>query len=183
MGVKNLKEHFNIKHIVHRVGDKICIGLANCSALITIDKDFEVTCSRVVGGSGVWTDIYEALVEHSKSGKDTGISDLQRLIESDDQFTRGFMYSVWYERRGRIYKSFCEEEGWPNTTITGELMYENTHFKTRKACLAYHVKGSRREFFRMLRDYIRDFKTDVVRQWRKFGYLLEYVRILVFRGY
>jgi hypothetical protein len=37
---------------------------------------------------------------------------------------------VYYVKDGEVRITYTDAFGWPNTTISGELMYENTYFKT-----------------------------------------------------
>jgi len=154
MGLKNLREHFAIEFIVQREGSEITIGTSMCHNIIVIKPDYLVFWGTEYLGRSheAWQKHYKDLTEASDSGS------LKALIEAPDHI--GQTIPVWTYRRGRVIKKECEEFGWPNTTVDGELMYENTFFKDRESALRHCRHDSRlwlTSSIRRLPDAFRDF--------------------------
>jgi len=42
---------------------------------------------------------------------------------------------VWTFEDGKLIETHTDEYGWPNTTFDGYVMYENTHFPTKKEAI------------------------------------------------
>jgi hypothetical protein len=134
MGIKNLREHFAIGFIVKREESKeslFLIGTGYCGNIIVIKPDYSVIWgTENLGRSHEgWQKHYKDLTEASDSGR------LKALIEGPDHL--GQTLPVWTYKRGQVIKKECEVFGWPNTTVDGELMYDNTFFKDRKTALAH----------------------------------------------
>ena len=133
MGYKTITTHYDIKHIVQeRTNDQwgrcILIGSPYISGIIVIRKadgkivkgyDYEsVSCNEDLQR------YQAALLKDAENGT------LLKLIQQPDNFENSlpvYTYNKW-----RVEKHWCEERGYPNVTFTGELMYENTFFETRK---------------------------------------------------
>ena len=85
--------------------------------------------------------------------------------------------------RGRIKAVQCEEYGWPNVTVTGELMYENTHFKSRKEAFA----EAKRNNIAGIKCFSRLLVEDVRGAIKRSNYLLRDIccllRLVFFRGH
>lgn len=41
---------------------------------------------------------------------------------------------------GVLIETFTDKYGYPNTTISGEIMYENTYFKTKEEAISYGIE-------------------------------------------
>lgn len=52
----------------------------------------------------------------------------------------------------------CEEYGWPNTTHSGEIMYENTYFRTRGEAHGnkYIICRTFEDFERTIKNYFAE---------------------------
>lgn len=174
MGIKRLKEVFKIEHIVRREGNSIHIGSAYCPALIKIDVEFQITKSSIVS-SGELMGLYFALRQASKEGM------LKRIIEETEVYKNP--KPVYTNRNGKIKKEFCEKYGWPNLTTKGQLMYDNTFFKSRKDALLDARKGWRYSLGIDIKQIVSRLKD--VQKSVKFLFvdLGEYVRLFVFFGY
>lgn len=127
MGIKALKEQFNIGHIVQIEDGKICIGSPYIPKLIWIEKDYSVKHNDTFSGNKDLVRYFEELTKASKSGE------LKRLIESQDEYSE--LQTIWTADDGRVIKKQCEVFEWPNVTTDGQLIYENTFFETRKEAL------------------------------------------------
>lgn len=63
------------------------------------------------------------------------------MIDEPDTFARNL--PVFTIDRWAVKAELCEEYGWPNTTNSGAIMYENTYFRTRAEAYAYLLKETK----------------------------------------
>jgi hypothetical protein len=138
MGYKNVKEHYDIKHIVEVCDEKqyggrcICIGSPYRHDIIVI----RIHDAKVVKQYNEYWNPNENLARYNEAlKKDEKNGVLRKLIETPDTFTKSL--PVFTIEKGMVIRDVCEEYGYPNTTHAGAKMYENTHFETRKEAYAY----------------------------------------------
>jgi len=131
MGWKNVKEHYDIKHIVQVTNAGICIGSPYVHNILTIRPDLSVVRSESIGHGEPFDSIVTAMnADRSK---------LRELIYSSDTFSASIpVYTFTYD--GEIVEALCEQPGWPNLTHDGRIMYENTHFPDRQQAVAQAAK-------------------------------------------
>lgn len=67
--------------------------------------------------------------------------DVRALIDEPDTFARNL--PVFTTENWAVKAELCEEYGWPNTTHTGRIMYENTYFRTRAEAYAELLKDTK----------------------------------------
>lgn len=67
--------------------------------------------------------------------------DVRALIDEPDTFSRNL--PVFTTENWAVKAELCEEYGWPNTTHTGRIMYENTYFRTRAEAYAELLKDTK----------------------------------------
>ncbi|MCK5611301.1 hypothetical protein KAR91_56045 [Candidatus Pacearchaeota archaeon] len=151
MGIKALKEHFKIEHAVQIDNGRICIGSPYIHDIISIGKDFSIgTCSSWSGRNELLNRNFKDLTEASISGE------LKKIIEEPDTYEN--LITIWKSYNGKVIKKQCEVFEWPEVTTDGEMIYENTFFKTRKEalkdCRIQEVSGLRSIFRFRLRDSI-----------------------------
>lgn len=145
MGLKLLKETFNIRHMVQLTSEYpktekyIAIGSQYIHDIIIINKDYSVQWNTRESDNVDLVRYFKELTEASKS------ANLQMIIESEDIIENPI--PVWTYKNGKIIKKYCEKFGWPEITIDGELMYENTFFLTRKETLKACRKDCRAYVF------------------------------------
>jgi hypothetical protein len=144
MGHKTVKEHYDIGHIVAVYnkmdfgGPCICIGSPYIHDIIVI----RISDAKVVKEYGKrdysankdLARYNEALKQDEQTGK------LRELIDAPDTFAASL--PVYTISRWVVVEKQCEAYGWPNTTHAGEIMYENTYFKTRKEAYAYLLRDT-----------------------------------------
>lgn len=131
MGWKNFKQHYGIKFLSVEKG-VVHVGSPMLPSLfgISLDgKDLTVWKPLVLQGSQL-----EALYNRISAEREM----VERLLVGPDTFENTQVVYT-FDNDGNILAVECEEFGWPNLTVAGELMYENTHFKTfeeaKKNCL------------------------------------------------
>ena len=132
----------NTGYNVHNKPDMICIGSPLCSDLISVDKKtlnikyaldtFREgrKCLEVKSNSKgenellfIWDKLHE-LIENGQ---------LNDIINGDDILENPL--PIFRVKGGKLIETFTDAYGYPNVTISGELMYENEYFKTKEEAL------------------------------------------------
>lgn len=127
MGWKTFKDHFGLtKHTVcvDKGGD-ILVGSGYVSDLLRIHADGHIVENKTFSGflSRYYPDLKAASSEEIVS-----------LIQAVDVFQE--TVPVFTFEGAEIVEKRCEALGWPNVTTEGDLMYENTYFRTRELAAA-----------------------------------------------
>ena len=143
MGFEAIKQHYDIKHIVAIYneekygGDCICIGSGYVHGLIAINITGKAFHSSIVtpGENSEIGQLAARIIEDEKNGV------LRALIDEPDTFARNL--PVFTTDNWAVKVELCEEYGWPNTTHTGRIMYENTYFRTRAEAYAELLKDTK----------------------------------------
>lgn len=141
MGWKNVKEHYDIKHIVQvdvrrEYGDEPCImiGSPYISDIIVIRVSDGKLLKRYTDGKRInekLAVLQPRLDEDEKNGV------LKALIDAKDTF--GKLLPVYCIDDGRnIVKMWCERYGYPNMTTEGKMMYDNMFYSQLRAA-KYHL--------------------------------------------
>ena len=117
MGWKRVRDHYQVKHIVHVRDNQICIGSDYIPNIICIDSDGKVTKRYESGRTN------EDL-RRIQDEMDADPATLRKLVLTADTFDKSI--PVYTYDGGEIIECQCEELGWPNVTHGGSLMYENT---------------------------------------------------------
>lgn len=131
MGTKVIKEKYNIKHIVQREGDIIWIGSPYVHNIIGINLDGKITkMYKNRNYSDGWSTNEDLKRYQEEMLIDQENGELKRLVNLSDNINN--LTTVFTYKGGKVVKKYCEVYGWPNTTIDGELMYDNTFFRTYK---------------------------------------------------
>lgn len=140
MGWKNVKEHYDIRHIVQvgvrkEYGDEPCIMIGSpyiCDLIVIRVSDGKILKRYKDGHANErLRTLQPRLDEDEKDGV------LKALIDSEDTF--GKLLPVYCIDDGRnIVKMWCERYGYPNVTTEGMLMYENTFYSQLRAA-KYHL--------------------------------------------
>lgn len=179
MGWKNIKDHYDIKHIVcvqkmREYGEEpmIMIGSPYITNIIVIRPSDGKILKRYKDGhiNEHLRNLQPRLDEDEKNGK------LKELIDSPDKFDR-LLPVYYYGGHKHIWLKYCEHYGYPNCTTDGMLMYKNTFCSKRRAAQHYLLNNSRinwrrwwrygvRERFRRINEEIKMFfKYDVNEIW------------------
>ena len=168
MGFLTLEKEYDIKHIVAVYNEKkyggqvICIGSPYIHDIIVIDMDGNIV-RRDDGRSN------DNIKRYMKEFDDDP-EKLKRIVKQKDDFSE-LTIKVYIYDWGKIREEFCKEIGWPNTTTTGEVMYENTTFKTYGEAFQYALqsvkldKWSRRCYRMDLKDAMGDVFRKIKYRW------------------
>lgn len=130
MGVKALRNHYNIRHTVHVVEGFILIGSGYISDLIKITPGGKIVKKNSVISSGSTLD---CLIHDIESDPDL----FAELFAQQDEFEQSI--TVYTYQDDKIIEKQCEHLGWPNTTHDGVIMYDNT-FSTNKDVIIEKAK-------------------------------------------
>ncbi|WP_281515301.1 hypothetical protein [Alistipes finegoldii] len=144
MGFKAIKQHYDIGYIVAIYneekygGDCICIGSGFVHGLIAINIETGKVFYSSLVTPGENSEIGQ-LAARIKADEKNGV--LRALIDEPDTFARNL--PVFTTENWAVKAEQCEEYGWPNTTHTGRIMYENTYFRTRAEAYADLLKDTK----------------------------------------
>lgn len=136
MKARVLKKLLNdTEYAVSNNDDYIAVGSPLCHDLFKVDKKtLEIKYALDRGGREYLTRrdrellfIWDKLQELIDSGE------IHDIINGNDEIENPL--PVWFEKDGEIVMSYTDEYGWPNTTIEGYTMYNNTHFKDKKSAV------------------------------------------------
>lgn len=137
MGYKLLRDTYKIEHIVQVLDKKeyggrvICIGSPYVHDLIVINME-----GVVVVRSAVRDEVeFQRYIQEFNADPEK----LKRIIQTPDAFDADKNKTVYIfdPRTCKIRTEVCQEYGFPNTTNMGELMYDNTSFRTYKDALNF----------------------------------------------
>ena len=127
MQARKLKRLLAVKSLIVGVGETgILIGFGHNFPVILINK--ETFRTKVRPGSHDISPIIKIIEELKESGELRTIIDGQDTIENP--------LPVFYvNREGILVETSTDAYGWPNTTIDGDLMYDNTYFNNRDSAI------------------------------------------------
>jgi len=138
MGLKKLKEKYKIEHLVQRTDKGICIGSSLYHDIIILNADgtFAKMYKNRKYNDGWNTNqdlvrYQEEMIPDSESGL------LEQIINSPDDYCS--LLPVFTIHDGELIETFCEQYGYPNLTVDGELMYENTFFQNKDEAIKYGI--------------------------------------------
>jgi hypothetical protein len=169
MGVKAIKEKYKIEHIVQKRDNVIWIGSPLASEIIGVNTEGEFVRmykNRKYDDGWNTNEDLKRYQEEMIADKETG--ELITLINIEDDFDD--LKTVFTYDKGRVIKTSCEVYGWPNTDIRGEIMYDNTYFKTYKQAYAALLKDTKLKY--PWRNWRNNMKDSLIRMKNTTGYLL-----------
>ena len=146
MKARKLKQLLNnTEYIISNHKEYIAIGSGMCHNLISVDKEtLKVKYALDFRGIGrdnllglMFTElafIWDKLHELIESREIIDIIDGKDVIENP--------LPVFTVCDGRLIESVTDSYDWPSVDNNGVLIYENTHFKTKKEALEYGVKDN-----------------------------------------
>lgn len=168
MKSRKLKKILNdTGYIVNNQEDYIAVGSPLCHNLISVDKktlkikyalDTWNTGRQSVGHHEELGFIWDTLQELINNGE------IHDIINGNDEIDNPL--PVYTIEGGKLIETWTDEYGWPNTTIDGTIMYENTHFKTRKQAIENGIRDYKnryeykREYFEELKEKIKKTEED-----------------------
>jgi hypothetical protein len=133
MSWKNVKEYYQIGHLVQIRDGKIMIGSAYVPELLSVSMEGFVSWGKL--GPGQNEDLARY---HAEMTADP--MKLVELVTSPDTFVASL--PVWTYSGSEIMEKQCEEYGWPNITHDGLMMYDNTFSLDRSKVIEWALKNS-----------------------------------------
>lgn len=131
------------KYTVNNNENYIAVGSPLCHDLIKVDKkDLKVKYAL-----DTWHEGRKALEKDSKAEllfiwdklhELISNGEIHDIINGNDEIENPL--PVFTCEDGKLIETFTDKYGYPNTTISGEIMYENTYFKTRKKAIEYGIE-------------------------------------------
>ena len=130
------------KYTVNNNEDYIAVGSPLCHNLISVDK----TTLKIKYALDTWhegrksltkRDTEELLFIWDKLQELIDNGQIKDIIEGVDKIENPL--PVYTVDDGKLIATFTDQYGWPNTTINGEMMYENTHFKISIEAIKYGI--------------------------------------------
>lgn len=160
MKARLLQQYLGTEYTIHENDNGIHVGSAYISELITIDKKGK----SIHGASGrARRDMRHDEVKRIWDELETLIAsgDIQHYIDGED--TLETELSVFYHDGRQIIETTTDKYGWPNVTVSGLLMYENTFYKTRVEA-EERLKKTTLSWQKHLREMIQKNNREI-RQW------------------
>lgn len=134
MGWKNVKEHYQIGHMVSVSEEGICIGSAYIHDLIVIGLDGEI--KKCYEGS---FHANKDLARYQEE-MEANTTLLTKLVKDDDIFS--ISLPVYTYDGSDIIEKKCEKYEWPNVTHDGALMYENTFSEDKNKVIRWALNSA-----------------------------------------
>lgn len=153
MGVKSIKKHYKIGHIVHKVGDIIYIGSPMVHDLIGISSQGVI----IKPYDDRWDRKGELMRYQNEIRADPNL--FIELLNSTDEFSESTTVYTW--DGSQIVEDKAEQLGFPNTTHSGVLQYDGSHFTNKRNAVEWALKNalSSAEFYN---ERINVLKKDIV---------------------
>lgn len=139
MGIKAIKEKYKIEHLVQKTEKGICIGSSCHHDIIVINMEGQIVTkykNRKYNDGWSTNEDLKRYQEEMIIDEENG--ELKKLIDLKDGF--GVLFPIFTVDDGVLIETFCEKYDYPNTTIEGFLIYENTFFKTREEAIEYALR-------------------------------------------
>ncbi len=133
----NCEDGYIFQFSEYKNGPAICIGSSYVGNLLEVPVDNP----RILMALDKTPDtlnkdlrlIYDGLSGLIESGE------IKQIFEGDDEVPNGV--PVFWESKDQIRESVTEDVCWPNITADGDLIHDNTHFKTKAEALSYAIKS------------------------------------------
>jgi len=181
MKARELQKYLNTSRTVHETKDNICVASAICHKLITIDKKtlkLKYALDAFNEGRESLKDdellsIWDKLQGLIDSGK------IKYYIDGVDKIDKKL--PVYWCDNGILKEDFTEKYGWPNVTQSGELMYDNTHFKTSREAIKSGLKDMAL-CMKFSREIINQKQNEICDECRRIKYYKEKIKTLKFEA-
>jgi len=158
MKSRKLKKILNdTDYILNNQNDYIAVGSSLCHNLISVDKKtLKIKYALDTFNEGkksikhpelefIWDKLHELV--------DSG--DIHNIINGNDEIDNPIpIYTI---EGGELIETWTDEYGWPNTTIDGTIMYENTHFKTKIEAIDEGIRDYKSRY-QYKQEYLKELK-------------------------
>jgi hypothetical protein len=141
MKARKLKKILNnTEYTVAFYGEYIGIGSLLCHDLIKLD----VSTSNIKYALDTWRKGRESVLHHKeltfiwdKLTELVGSGEINDIINGNDIIDNPL--PVYTIRDGQLLCTVTDAYGWPNTTVEGYMMHDNTYFKTISEAVEYGI--------------------------------------------
>ena len=165
MGIKAIKEKYKIEHLVQKTEKGICIGSSYHHDIIVINmKGQIVTKYKDRKYNDGWSTNEDLKRYQEEMIIDEENGELKKLIDLKDEF--GVLFPIFTVDDGVLIETFCEKYGYPNTTIEGFLIYENTFFKTREEAIECGIRDYK-GWIKMLEERKKELEEEIFKKDEK----------------
>lgn len=170
----------NTGYNVNNNKDYIAVGSPLCHNLISVDKKtlkVEYALDTFHEGRKCLErkDTTELLFIWDKLHELIKSDEIKDIIEGNDEIENPL--PVYTVEDGKLIETCTDEFGWPNKTIEGETMYDNTYFKTRSEAIKYGIKEAEAgikiytQRQKELEEKLEDLKRDIEKEKSDLDYL------------
>lgn len=156
MGWKNLKQEYDIEHIVCVTDKGICIGSPYIHNIIIIGFDGSIVKAYRDGENADLRRYMDEMLVDPKR--------LREAVQSPDVFEKSI--PVYTYATGKVIEKQCEEPGWPNVTHDGNIMYDNMYSTDRKKVVKW-AKENAEASLEILKNQIIEIKADLFRKKKR----------------
>ncbi len=167
------------KYCVNNNKDYIAVGSPMRHKLINVDKKtlelnyaldtFHEGRKALLSSNAELLFIYDKLQELIDNGQ------IKDIIEGQDEIENPI--TVYTFEDGKLIETFTDKLEWPNTTINGDIMYENTYFKDKKEAIEYGIKECR-HYVKMFNEQISDWEEKLKERKDKLDTYKKYIENL-----
>jgi hypothetical protein len=165
MGIKAIKEKYKIEHLVQKTEKGICIGSSLYHDIIVINMEGKiVTKYKNRHYNDGWSTNEDLKRYQEEMIIDEENGELKKLIDLKDEF--GVLLPIFTVEDGVLIETFCEKYDYPNTTIEGFLIYDNTFFKTREEAIEYGLRDCK-QWIKMLEERKIELQEEILKKDEK----------------
>lgn len=165
MGIKAIKQKYKIEHIVQKRDNAICIGSGYIHDCIVVSFDGKIIKKYK---NGIYNDGWSTNEDLKRYQEEMIIDEengeLKRIIDLKDEFE--VLLPIFTVDDGVLIETFCEKYDYPNTTIEGDLIYENTFFKTREEAIEYGLRDCK-GYIQMLEERKQELEEEIFKKDEK----------------
>ena len=133
MKAQYLKKLLGTERPVADYGEHIGIGSDYRHDLISINKDTDIVTKKFHVKDGDLPELYEKVKELIRK------EEWEEIKNGEDEIDNPVI--LYYENNGKIIPVECSGEEYPSTTKTGEMVYNNKHFRDKNKAINNAIKG------------------------------------------
>ena len=163
MKVRKLKQLLKTNYIIADYDGFICIGSSYIHDIIKINKATLKIKSDSTWRNEELTRIYDECQRLIDNGEMRDIADGNDVITED--MTKIYIWSGW----DGLIETYTENTEWPNTDITGRILYSNTTFTDKNKAIQYGIDSLASAFENRAENLERNIKELQAQQTRLLG--------------
>ena len=123
MGVRTIARHYGATDMLVHIHDgSVLFGTEMCPDFLVVSNSGKI--EKITASIGR----YQEICDYIKQAPDKFVALLAEPEPVENPTT------VYVYRNGKVEADFCKKPGFPNTTVDGELMYDNVFFLNAESC-------------------------------------------------